>query len=117
MIGKRIDWERELAAAAQSPVLVGWSALLGTGVPVIVLALVAALALVLRRPSAWTLAMLGQGVLLFGSLLAYFRRESDWVYLLMVVGISFVLYLNSYAVRTALQPPQGAESGSAPYER
>ncbi|MBX5444191.1 hypothetical protein [Sphaerobacter sp.] len=104
VVGQGVDWKLEETREVPSALATDWVFLAGTGVPVAILAVLAALALALRFSSGWTLAMLAQGLLLFNCLVTYFGQRLDVIYPLMVVGILLVLYLNSYAVRTALQP-------------
>ncbi len=108
VLGQSVDWTLEEQRSEPSVLATDWVFLAGTGVPVAILAVLAAVALALRFSPGWTLAMLAQGLLLFNCLVTYFGQRLDVVYPLMVVGILLVLYLNSYAVRTALQPQQPA---------
>lgn len=116
LLARRVDWQLESRAGEPSTLATDWVFLGGTGVPVAILALLAAAALALRLDQGWTLAMLAQGLLLFNSLLSYFGRRSNWVFLLMAFGIVMVLYLNSYAVRSALQPESAASQPQVQHE-
>lgn len=104
VIGSFIDWDVEAGRDGPSQMVTNWIFMLSTSLPVAVLAILAGLMMALRLSPGWLLAMLAQGVLLFNSLLNYVGRRSEWVFPLMLLGIAYVLYLNSYAVRTALQP-------------
>lgn len=103
-IGSGIDWDLEFARSNPSTRLTNFIFVATAGGPVAVVAIVAAIALLFRLPQGWLLAMFAQGVLLFNSLMTYIGRGSEWVFPFMVMGVLMVLYLNSYAARSALQP-------------
>ena len=70
-------------------------------------ALVAGIGLLRLRPSAWTLAMLTQGLSLTLALAIYSRDKPIYIYPLMIYGIVAVLYLNYNDVQVAFQPKTG----------
>ncbi len=64
----------------------------------------AALCFILWPRTAWLVAMLGQGFILYTGLTFYFTRPLDAIYPIMLYAIFMVLYLNSAAVQRALLP-------------
>ena len=78
-------------------------------VPLSILGLVGALGLVLRRRSAWSLAMVIQAAIQGVSLYFYFGLpaaavvRTGLIYAVMATGIVVVLYLNSADVRLAFR--------------
>ena len=80
---------------------------IGTSVvfmPLCVPALVAGVGLLRLRQSAWTLAMLTQGLTLTMALVIYSRQEPIYIYPLMIYSIVVILYLNYNDVQIAFQP-------------
>ncbi|MFN8443441.1 MAG: hypothetical protein U0175_21875 [Caldilineaceae bacterium] len=75
-------------------------------IPFALMLLMSAIGFALLRRAAWLLATICQGGILLACLLIYFDstlrlRESNWFYLLMLLGIILSLYLNSTDVRIA----------------
>jgi len=71
-------------------------------------ALVAGIGLLRLRPSAWTLAMLTQGLSLTMALVIYSRDKPIYIYPLMIYTIVAVLYLNYNDVQVAFRPKPGS---------
>jgi hypothetical protein len=69
-----------------------------------ILAVLAAFGFLRLRRTAWTAAMLVQGLALLVALVLYFRGKSWYAYILMFYGILMVLYMNTYDVRMAFRP-------------
>lgn len=96
----RVDWDLELgdvmlSVPALEAVLL---ALLLT--PIGLFELATALGVWMRRPDAWLHAMIVQGILLIFCLVSYVtNRGESFIYLLMLICIVLVLYLNANDVR------------------
>lgn len=74
--------------------------------PFALVLLLSTIGFALLRRAAWLLATICQGGILLVCLLIYFDsslrlRQSNWFYLLMLLGITLALYLNSTDVRVA----------------
>ena len=78
--------------------------------PLALPALLAGIGLLRLRPSAWTLAMLTQGLSLALALVIYSRDKPIYIYPLMIYTIVAVLYLNYNDVQVAFQPKIGSYS-------
>ena len=88
-------------------------------IPLSLLAILAAIGFLRLWRSAWTNAMLLQGLTLLIALILYFTGKPFYVYILMLYSIFLVLYLNYYDVQMAFRPqpvvenreeaPQGSE--------
>jgi len=70
-------------------------------------ALVAGIGLLRLRPSAWTLAVLTEGLSLTMALVIYSRDKPIYIYPLMIYTIVTVLYLNYNDVQVAFRPKTG----------
>ena len=105
----RVDWNLELgdvmlSVGAQEAVLL---ALLLT--PIGLFELATALGVWLRRPAAWLHAMMVQGILLIFCLVSYVTgRGESFIYLLMLICIVLVLYLNANDVRLSFSSRRAA---------
>lgn len=53
--------------------------------------------------TAWTLAMIVQGIILYSCLTLYLSRDLLLIYAIMAYAIVTVLYLNSYPIRTLMR--------------
>lgn len=77
--------------------------------PIGLLALIAAAALLFRLRAGWFLAMIGQVLALSSALLLHFTIRPFFAFPVMLSGIVLVLYLNAFSVRavfhTLPQPP------------
>lgn len=78
------------------------------------IALLAAVGLVGRRPSAWPFAMLAQGLTLAAALTLYLNSRPGYIYILMAYAIYIVLYLHNEEIqlifRPRPEPPPAAET-------
>jgi len=75
--------------------------------PLSIPALVAGIGLLRLRTSAWTLAMLTQGLGLTMALVLYSRDKPIYIYPLMIYSIVAVLYLNYNDVQVEFRPKTG----------
>jgi hypothetical protein len=80
-------------------------------VPLSLLALLAAAGFFRLWRSAWTHAMLVQGLMLLIALLRYLGGRPWYVYLMMVYGIFLVIYLHYYDVKMAFLPGSSTAVG------
>ena len=106
--------QADASARAFELVSVGRSFSLSHGVgtsilfmPLALPALLAGISLLRLRPSAWTLAMLTQGLGLTMALVIYSREKPIYIYPLMIYSIVAVLYLNYNDVQIAFRPRTG----------
>jgi hypothetical protein len=94
-----------VSALTKSPSGAVNSAVLGAiFVSLSILAVLAAVGFLRLRRTAWTAAMLVQGLALLVALALYFRGKPWYAYILMLYGILMVLYMNTYDVRMAFRP-------------
>ncbi|MCG2769016.1 MAG: hypothetical protein ABIK79_09725 [Chloroflexota bacterium] len=109
--------QSEASAPAFELLSVGRSFSLSHGVgtsilfmPLSLPALLAGIGLLRLRPSAWTLAMLTQGLSLTMALVIYSRDKPIYIYPLMIYSIVAVLYLNYNDVQVAFRPKPRSHS-------
>ena len=80
--------------------------------PLCVPALVAGVGLLRLRQSAWTLAMLTQGLTLTMALVIHSRQEPIYIYPLTIYCTVVALYLNYNDVQMAFRPKARSRSRS-----
>lgn len=102
--GLALNWQRELKDPNLSPRTLDVLLLLGVLVPVAIFEVVTALGIWLGRGGAWLRALILQGLLLIYCLSMYISgRSKPFIYLLMLLCIVNVLYLNANDVRLTFQ--------------
>ena len=106
--------QSEASAQAFELLSVGRSFSLSQGVgtsilfmPLSLPALLAGIGLLRLRPSAWTMAMLTQGLTLTMALVIYSRDQPIYIYPLMIYSIVAVLHLNYNDLQVAFRPKTG----------
>jgi hypothetical protein len=98
--GARLDWEQELADVMLSARAVDTLFLGGLLLPMALFGMAAAWDMWRGRRGAWLRAMIAQGILLIFCLSSYVaNRGENFVYVLMLLCIVLVLYLNTNDVR------------------
>ncbi len=102
--GLSLNWSRELGRVVISLRVLDTMLLLVVLVPVAIFEIVTAFGLWLGQSSAWLRALIVQGLLLIYCLSSYISgRSQGFIYLLMLLCIVNVLYLNTNDVRLAFQ--------------
>ena len=102
--GLALNWQRELRDPVLSPRVLDVLLLLGVLVPVAVFEVVTAVGIWMVRSGAWLRALILQGLLLIYCLSMYISgRSKPFIYLLMLLCILNVLYLNANDVRLTFQ--------------
>lgn len=100
----QIDWDHELEDVLPSVTAIEAGSFGILCLLLAALALLAGIGFFFLRSSAWLAAMIGQGLLLAGSLTVHFSaqsalRNSFYIYLIMIYAMLMVLYLNTHDVR------------------
>jgi hypothetical protein len=113
--GLAFNWQRELADPDLSPRALDTLLLLGVLLPVAVFEVMTAIGIWLGRGSAWLNALILQGLLLIYCLSLYIDgRSRPFVYVLMLLCILTVLYLNANDVRLTFQSRRRTPGTSRP---
>ena len=104
----RVDWDLEWSDVTLSATALEIASFLFFFVPLAVMLIFAAIGFFFLWRAAWLMAMIEQGLSLFGCLAIYFTFESalnnsNFIYLLMFYSILMVLYLNNNDVRISFQ--------------
>jgi len=102
--GLALNWRRELGDIMLSLRALDTMLLLIVLVPVAIFEIVTAFGIWMGQSSAWLRALIIQGLLLIYSLSSYISgRSQGFIYLLMLLCIVNVLYLNANDVRFTFQ--------------
>jgi len=103
----QFDWLQEIYDVSPSVefIYAGIIALIFGSISIILL--FAALGFFYRRPVAWLIAMMMQGLILLACLIYYFLPDNQhshtWVYPIMFYAVLMVLYINARDVRLIFQ--------------
>ena len=112
-----VNWQPEFIGLLNLREAQEASVVLVTFVPAGVMALVAGIGLFFLLRIGWLLAIVTQGLSLFGCLWLYFWWRPSLIYpAIMLFCIVMVLYLNSYDVRVAFRGSRVSPGQEAPYE-
>ena len=105
---RSLDWEREWSDVALSAAALEIASFIIFFVPLAAVTIFTTIGFFFRWRVTWLMAMVEQGLSLFGCLIIYLTFESalndaNFIYLIMFYSIVMVLYLNSNDVRITFQ--------------